>query len=159
MCLFFRIIECSVQFSDILRDFYDKDDPRNGSVILTHDFILNYFNLLHFPHRRLSITKNRLFMTSSVYLFRKKSVLVEVFNQQLRLLRETGLLQHWISNYVDNRKIKLKPIAQTHFHIENIFGILQICAVMYFISFVVFALEMIGAWYRQIKNVVDSLTY
>lgn len=98
-------------------------------------------------------------MTSSVYLFRKKSVLVEVFNQQLRLLRETGLLQHWISNYVDNRKIKLKPIAQTHFHIENIFGILQICAVMYFISFVVFALEMIGARYRQIKNVVDSLTY
>lgn len=131
----------------------------NGSVILTHDFILDYFNLLNSPHRRLSITKDRLFMTNSVYVFRKKSVLVDGFNQQLRLLRETGLLQYWISKYVDNRQVKLKSIPQTKIHIENVFGILQMCAFMYFISFVVFALEVISATYRQIENVLNYLTY
>lgn len=135
---------------------YYHDNEVDG-VVLVSDFLLNYFNLMNAPYRRLSFTKDRLFMSSFVFNFRKNSILKDIYNEKLGRLRQFGLIKFWISNYIDKRKMKSNQ--GTNFHIENIFGILRVCAVMYLISLVVFILEVIGIRYLRIVYIIDYLTY
>lgn len=139
-----------------LRSLYDSDI--NG-VVLASDITLKAFNLENSPRRRLGFTKDRLFMYTPVFLFRKKSVLTEVISKELQTLRETGLIESWTKNYIDDRKPKSKHRKPSKLRMESILAAFQICGIMYLISFVVFILEVISVECHRIKRILDYLTY
>lgn len=120
---------------------------------------LKYFNLVNSPHRRLGYTKDRLFMYAPVIYFRKRSILKEVFNEQLQRIREAGVTQYWIKKYIDDRKTKPNHRAPKKLQIKSILAAFEICIFMYFISFIVFILELLSTRYRRIKVFLDFLTY
>lgn len=134
-------------------------DQQIDGVVLASDLSQKAFNLENSPNRRLAFTKDRLFMYSPVFLFRKKSVLTAVFNRQLQTLRETGLIEFWTKNFIDDRKTKSKQREPSKLQMENILAVFQICGIMYLISFVVFILEVISMKYRRVKYILDFLTY
>lgn len=138
-------------------DFYYDSDI--DGVVFWSDMMLNNFNLKNSPYRRLSFTKDYLFSSHLVFYFRKNSPLRDLFNKKLRILIESDLIQVWISSIVDKYKVKVKNRKQTTFHIKNIFGILQVCGVLYVISFIIFVLEMISARYLSIQHIVEYFTY
>lgn len=154
---FFRYVEVHSPFLELFRNFYDNNDI--NSVMAWSDNFVSLFNSINAPHRRLSTTKDCLFTSHDVMYFRKKSALKNIFNKKLRRLSETGLIQFWISQYIYDRKVNAKERTQSKLHIENIIGALQICAFLYFMSFIVFILETISWFHYRIKYTVDWLTY
>lgn len=119
---------------------------------------MKYFNLVNSPHR-LGHTKDRLLMYSPVVYFRKKSILKDVFNEQLQRIREAGLTEYWIKKNVDDRTMKLYQRAPKKLQIQSIFAAFEICIVMYFISCIVFILELLSTRYRRVKVFLDFLNY
>lgn len=140
---------------DNLRSFYDNNI--NG-VALATNVLQKAFNFEN-PHRRLGFTKDRLFMYSSVFVFRKKSMLTRVFNEQLQRLLEFGLPEFWKKNRIDEHKVKTKKTEPTKLTLDHILAAFQICGVLYVISFFVFILEVISVKCPRIKYVLDFLTY
>lgn len=136
---------------------FDRDIE--STVALSTDLNQKWFNLKNAPYRRLAFTKDRLFMYSPVFIFRKKSMLTQVFNQQLMTLREAGLIDFWVKNRIDDHKLKFKHREPSKLRMENIIAAFQICGILYFVSFVVFILEIISVKYRRIQLVLDYLTY
>lgn len=139
-----------------LRILYDE---KIDGVVLASDLNQKSFNFQNSPNRRLAFTKDRLFMYSPVFLFRKKSILTEVFNRQLQALRETGLIEFWTKNFIDDRKIKAKQKEPSKLQMGNILALYQICGIMYLISFIVFIFEVISAKCQCIKYILDFFTY
>lgn len=140
----------------MLRDFHDNNVD---GVVHTTAFTLDAFNSENIPHRRLSYTKNRFYSIRSVLIFRKKSILTPLFNEQILWFRQSGLISFWYSFYVDDRRIKSKQGITSNLQIETINELLKLCAVMYFISFVVFILEVFGGKLVIVKHIIDFFTY
>lgn len=140
---------------DNIRNFYDNNT--NG-VALSTDLMQKAFNL-KYPNRRLGFTKDRLYMSSSVFLFRKKSILTRVFNDELLRLQEFGHNEFWKKNIVDIHKGRKKKTEPTKLSLDNVLAAFQVCGVLYLISFIVFILEIISVNYPRIKYVLDFFTY
>lgn len=135
---------------------YDKNIE---GVALATDLTQKAFNLQNSPRRRLAFTKDRLFMYSPVFLFRKKSMLKEVFDEQIQNLSETGFIEFWMKKYTDHRNVNKKQRQPSKLRMENIEAAFQICGVMYLISFSVFLFELISTKYQSIKYSIDYLTH
>lgn len=135
---------------------YDKNID---GVALTHDLVQKTFNLHNSPHRRLGFTKDRIQMFSPVFVFRKKSMLTNVFNQKLTVLQEVGLIDFWIKRYTDDRASKSSSRLPTRLRMQNIKAVFQIGAVLYLISFAIFILEVTSGRNQRTKKILDYLTY
>lgn len=141
---------------DQLKEMYDNDV---SDVLFSTTLIWKYYNLINPPERRFRYTIDRLFMYCPVFYFTKNSLLKDIFNDKLQLLRETGLLEYWLRKYTDDRKTKPNQRSPEKFGIDTISGPFEICIVMYSISFIVLILEIISVKCRRIKYYLDFLTY
>lgn len=154
-----RLHEFKNELMDKMRDFHDNKE--DGVMMISPNTLKN-FNLRNIPHRRLSISKNRFFMRNMVLFFRKKSIVRDLFSAEFGWLNQAGLIQFWMSKYRDDRRIKSNQrtlIERSNLQIETLYGTLQISAVLYSISFIVFILEVISVIYLRITVVLDFLTY
>lgn len=153
----FRLTSENTEQMSILLEFYDTF---NGStVLLVNEISVKYFNLLYHPERYLARAKDRLYMQSALFYFRKRSILRALFNEKLRRLQETGLIEFWIEEYTENIKLKPNRKKPTNLQLENILGIFQICSFMYIFSCIVFILEMISVKVRLVKCGLNYFTY
>lgn len=143
------------EFASNLESLYDDD---TNVVALSTDLAQKSHNSQN-THRRLAFTKDRLFMYSPLILFQKKSILTQEFNHQLQLLQESGLIDYWTRDYTDSHKSSSKQKVPKKLGMISVLAAFQICAVMYFISLIVFLLEIISVKYPRIKSVLDYLTY
>lgn len=139
-----------------LQTLYDSDIK---GVVFSSDLSQKSFNLRNSPNRRLAFSKDRLFMYSPVFFFRKKSILTTEFNEQIQTLRETGLIEFWTKNFIDDRKPESKHTQPTKLKMKNILGAFQICGIMLLISVIVFLLEIISVKFQHIKHILDYFTY
>lgn len=151
---FSRITYYDVNFCTNVQNLHEND---TNLVAFSSDLCLSSYNLEHSEHR-LASTKDRVFMYSPTFLFRKLSPLVIEFNKQLQSLQETGLIDYWIRNNTDTRKstANMKP---TKLKMTSISAIFQLCGAMYAVSFIVFILEILSVRFRYLKRIVDYLTY
>lgn len=140
-----------------LEEFHDSGID---GVILVNRISWKHFNLLHSPLRRLEFSTDQLFMYSPAFFFNKKSALRSVFNDELRKLRESGMVDHWINRYIEDHKTKLKTNQEpVKLKIGNIAAIFYVCISMYVVSFIVFICELLSVRYGYMKNIIDFLTY
>ena len=86
-------------------------------------------------------------------------MLIPIFNTQLQMIQEAGLIDFWTKNRIDDRKSKYNSREPSKLQMENVIAAFQICGFMCFISLVVFILEVISVKYRWIKSIIDYLTY
>lgn len=150
----FRIIFNEANFCTNVQNLPDND---TNVVAFSSDLCLKSHNLEHSKHR-LTATKDRLFMYSPIFLFRKLSPLVMEFNKQLQSLQETGLIDYWIRNYTDTRKphVNRKP---NKLKLTSISAAFQLCGAMYGVSIIVFILEMVSMKSKRLKRIIDYITY
>lgn len=143
----------SYEFSN-LENLPDND---TNIVAFSSDLCFMSYNLEHAQHR-LAATKDRLFMFSSIYLFRKTSPLVTEFNRLLQSLQEAGLINYWIRNYTDTRKTAANK-HRTKLEMTSILVAFQFCGAMYAVSFVVFILGLVSVKFKRVKRIIDYITY
>lgn len=93
---------------DVISNFPRLYQKNIKGVAFANDLTQKAFNMRNFPHKRLEFTKDRLFMYSPVFLFRKKSMLTDAFDKQIKTLQQSGLIDFWIKNYTFERGQKIK---------------------------------------------------
>lgn len=142
---------------DLLNEYYDTF---NGTaVVLVNEISAKYSNLIQYPNRYLAFTIDRLYIQSSVYYFRRRSVLRAIFNEKLQIFQEAGLVDYWIEKYTKNARMKPNQRIPTELNLENVLGAFQICVVMFLFSCFVFILEIISVKIQCVKDVLDYFTH
>lgn len=121
---------------------------------------MKYFNLISAP-RRLQMTKDRLFLMSVVIYFNRVSVLQPIFDRELMSLTDSGLIQYWVREYIDDRSQSKRYVQQVPKKLkpENVIAIFEICAGLLAFCFLVFVLEKLSERFISLKTVVDNITY
>lgn len=148
-----RIIYNETDFCSYIQNLnYDTN-----AVAFSSDLCLLSYNLEH-SQNRLTSTKDRLYMHSPTFLFRKTSPLPVEFNKHLQSLQETGLIQYWTDTYIDTRKSNAKR-EPTKLEMKSVWAAFKICGVMYIVSFIVFIFELLSMRLKYFKSFIDYLTY
>lgn len=71
------------------------------------------------------IHQESMYMVHLILMFRKKSILLPLFNAELGKLRQAGLIHFLYSNYVDVRRIKSKQRTSSNLQLGTIFVVLR----------------------------------
>jgi hypothetical protein len=108
-------------------------------------------NKLHHKNFTLRVLPEFLYTPNCGILFQKNSPYVESFNELIRLFKSAGLIDFWVSKYLDNSYLKVKnsnkePKVMNFEQLEGIFGLLMFGCL---ISIVCFVLELI---YHKFSN-------
>lgn len=148
----------SVELLELLRKYHDSDI--DGVVYISEQFI-RLFNVMYFPHRHSTFTKDQLFNGFVVFYFPKKSILKDLFNRRIQTFHESGQTNFWHMQgfFVQRSQKTPKESSGLVLYFENIIGVIQICGTMYLIAFIVFVLEMMSRIFPGIKFFIDCLTY
>lgn len=146
--------------STLLEVFRNYHDSEIDGVLFSNKENAIFFNVMNFPHRHLSFTKDQLLSGSRVYYFPKNSILKDVFNRRIQIFHESGLINFWyVQRILVNNNKNLKEMSQSALHIENVFGVIYVCATMYLISFVVFFCEVISLICPPLRLILNFLNY
>lgn len=152
----FRIVVDNSTMLEMFRNYHDGEV--DGVVFYAKQF-MTHFNVMNFPHRQLSFSKYQLTNSYHVLYFPKKSVLKNLFNQRIRKLLQSGLTEFWYTQFIPNPLKKPNEDGKSSLYFENIIGVIQICAPMYLISFIVLLLEIMSVTSVRLKYALDYLNY
>lgn len=140
--------------------FRKMHDNELDGVVYCNDMQLGYFNFLNSNKRRLQMPKDRLYLMPVVIYFPKYTFLPSLFNSKLTLFAESGLLDYWSGQYIDERKNrKHQKRGPTPLKIRNIVGVLEICSVLLAVSFIVVCLEVLSQKFTILKRSIEYFTY
>lgn len=133
---------------DYKRRTFDPDF-RAGYVITTDELLyLNKINANHFTYR---VCKEHLYTVNNGLLFQKNSYLIEAFNKAILNLQSNGLIDYWISNYIDVSylNVKEKKKSAEKLTIHQLSGSFQLWLVGLLIASICFILEIIFEKYHN----------
>lgn len=127
-------------------------------VVFTNEVCVKYFKFVTKTYQ-LDATRDVLRQQTSVFFFQKNSILTNMFNRKIEMCHETGLTHYWLAQFriEEGKRSKYRPPSKLS--LTNIMAVLKISAIFYFISLIVFVLEIISPNYIRIRRVLDYLTY
>lgn len=116
---------------------------------------LNKINAKQFTYR---VCKERLFTVNNGLLFQKNSYLIEAFNRVMSHLQSNGLIDYWISKYIDTSYYDVKePGKQAQrLTIHQLYGTFQMLCFGLFASTICFIAEVLYMKYRRRKTQLSA---
>lgn len=115
-----------------------------GGVIVSMDevFHLNKLNIRNFTFR---VMREHLMMAQVAILFQKNSFLKEAFDRKMKLLKSNGLINYWISQYIDYSysNVKTSKRAPEKLNVQQLLGGFKICFFGLCLASVCFILEFL----------------
>lgn len=87
---------------------------------------------------------NEVIMTVPVVFYLKKnSYLTEILSELIENFKSSGLINYWISKYLDPKYLRVKKIysGPTKLNLRELFGAFQLLALGLICSFISFAIE------------------
>lgn len=136
-------------------------DRELSGAVYCNDLQMKHFNLLNSPRRVFQLTKDRLFLMNVVIYFNNVSILRPLFDYELRLLTDNGLIEYWTRSYIDERTIgrRLTQRVPRKLNLKNVFAIFQISIALLVLCCGVFLIEKLSSRCLWLKTIVDSVTY
>lgn len=129
-----------------------------SDVAFVHEQTKKYFNRLNAPHSILDYTKDQVFLIAPVFLFEKNSILRQSFNHFLRLYDQSGLINHWIDQYTNEKK-STDQTTTPQLKMKNIAALLIICNCLYSLGTVIFVMELLTSRCLLLKRGIEFITY
>lgn len=127
-------------------------------VVYIHAHSVEYFNLLH-PFQRLEYTESRAFINFPVFYLAKNSKFRDIFDHQLSLFIESGLIAHWTERFVDRKNHDKHDKRPRKLGVHGISAIFTMCTALYTISLLIFIAEILSNKFAFLKRAIDNLTY
>lgn len=92
-----------------------------------------------------------------VFYLQKNSYLTEIFNEKIDALKSVGLIDHWISKYLELKYLTLKreKKAAAKLSLKELFGAFQLLVFGAFCASLTFIVEIT---FKQIANLLKKLT-
>lgn len=104
-----------------------------------------YHNRLNVKNFTLRVMKEEVSMGPVAILFQKNSYLKDAFNQKMKLLKSNGIINYWISKYIDSSYSRAKQSRKTpeKLNVQQLLGGFKICFYGLCIATVSFILELL----------------
>lgn len=83
------------------------DSSFKGAVIASLDEIV-YLNKMNVKNFTFRVCREPIFMAQVAIFFQKSSYMKEAFDQKIKLLKSNGLINYWISKYIDYSYLNVK---------------------------------------------------
>lgn len=137
------------------------DNLRNEEfrgVYLSSRNAISYQNLQHSRQPKILKTRKHMQMLPMSLLLRKHSCLKRSFDHQVSAFQSSGLIEHWEEIFpescrdIEDKKPKKLKVGQ-------IVGVIEVCAVLYLISLIVFFLELMTLKHGKIKKIIDFFAF
>lgn len=115
-----------------------------GGVIASMDEVV-YHNRLNIKNFTFRVMKEEVFMAQVAILFQKNSYLKDAFDQKMKLLKSNGLINYWISQYIDYSYSRVKKTnkAPEKLNVQQLVGGFKICFYGLCIATISFILELL----------------
>lgn len=152
--LFFRM-----KVFNVYKDKIDqlRDDEFRG-VYLSSINLINYNNLQHFRQPKILRMKEHMQLFPLIILLPKHSCLKSSFDHQILAFQSSGLIQHWLKSFTKTIK-DIEDKEPRKLKIDQIIGIIEICAALHALSFLIFIMELLTWKYKKIKYIIDFFTF
>lgn len=121
-----------------------KDPLFKGAVARAFVKVL-YSNKIAPKADRVNICKDTFFKIPAVFHTKKNFYLIEEFNENIKKMQTAGLIDYWISQYIDDGTLKEEkefndPKVLTFY---NLLGCFQILIIGHIASLIVFFFELV----------------
>lgn len=136
------------------------DPDFKGGFMITSDELL-YLNKINANQFTYRVVKEHLFTVNNGLLFQKNSYLIEAFNEVISQLQSNGLIDYWISKYIDTSYFDVKETGKQaqKLTINQLYGSFQLLFYGNCASFMCLICEVIYKKYqkRKIQFSVDDI--
>lgn len=134
-----------------------RDEEFRG-VYLTHGRAISFENMQSLRQQKILRTREHMQMLPMSILLRKHSCLRRSFDYHVSAFQTSGLIDHWEDMYPDAVKI-IPDKNPKKLKIGQIVGVIEVCAVLYTISLLIFIFELITLKQGKIKKIIDYFTF
>lgn len=128
-------------------------DPMfNAAVTSSMEQIL-YFNKMNYKNFTLTICKEFLFTFQYGIYFRKNSYLEGVFNKKISILKSSGLIDFWASDFISSKflNIKIHDGSPRKLNVEQLLGGFEVLGIGLVIGLMLLLCEVMSKRLRLIR--------
>lgn len=128
-------------------------DPMfNAAVTSSMEQIL-YFNKMNYKNFTLTICKEFLFTFQYGIYFRKNSYLEGVFNKKISILKSSGLIDFWASDFISSKflNIKIHDGSPIKLNVEQLLGGFEVLGIGLVIGLMLLLCEVMSKRLRLIR--------
>lgn len=113
-----------------------------------------YFNKKNAKKSQFLICKQHVYMVQVAIFFQKNSYLLKAFDDKIILLKENGIINNWISKYMDYSyaNVKQPPKGPEILNVNRLLGGFYVFAFGLSISFFVFVFELLFHKFVKMKK-------
>lgn len=118
-----------------------------------------YFNKLNYKDMTLTVCKEFLFTFQYGIYLRKNSFLEMKFNEKIRNLKSSGLIDYWASDFIRAEYMNMKIIsnAPKKLNLEQLMGGFEVFIFIAATGFIIFLLEIVAVSLRisKLQKVIE----
>jgi hypothetical protein len=137
-------------------------DPLFKAAVTSSMEQVLYFNKMNYKHMTLTVCKEYLFTFQYGIYFRKNSYLEDVFNMKISILKSSGLIDFWASDYISSKflNIKIRDESPKKLNIEQLMGGFEVLFIGFFVGFVIMLFEVMSKCLRlkKIQSLIEFFT-
>lgn len=137
-------------------------DPNFEAVATSSLEQVAYLNKVNQKNFTLTVCKEFLFTFNYGIYFQKNSYLTKNFNDKISLMKASGLIDFWATDYINSRYInfKSKDNSPRKLNLEQMMGGFEVLFIGYVISFVVIFCEFLARnrHVRVLENLFEFFT-
>lgn len=121
-------------------------------VITTYDEIV-YQNQINLNNYSLHVCKEQVMMVHVTMFFQKNSYLKEAIDQKIQALKPNGLINYWISQYMDYKYLQMeqKENGPEKLNLQQLMGAFKVLAFGISVSFLFLFVEFIIHFLQEQK--------
>lgn len=109
-----------------------------------------YFNKMNYKNMTLTVCKEFLYTFQYGIYFRKNSFLEEGFNEKISILKSSGLIDFWASDYINTKylNIQIRDGLPKKLNIEQLRGGFEVLFIGLAVGSIILLLEVVSTWLR-----------
>lgn len=132
-------------------------------VYLTPKLAAGFYNTVH-KNRTVLLSRERIFIVPVVIYFRKHSCLAMSMDTQIQFYQVAGLLQKWLTNFYDERVLRmdaeqtgLERGEHRPLRLLQVSGAFQMCAYMLMLAVLILVAEMLAPRCWLVRVLLEAL--
>lgn len=137
-------------------------NPKSKTAVTSSIEQILYYNKLNYKNMILTVCKEFLFTFEYGIYLRKNSFLEAPFNEKIRNLKSSGLIDFWASDYIrqEYMNIKIRDDSPKKLNIDQLMGGFEVWFIGIATGFVIFALEIaaVSGRFNKIHNIIEFFT-
>lgn len=137
-------------------------NPKSKTAVTSSVEQILYFNKLNYKNMTLTVCKEFLFTFQYGIYLRKNSFLETPYNQKIRNLKSSGLINFWASDYIRQEfmNIKIRDDSPKKLNIDQLMGGFEVWFIGIATGLIILAFEVAAVRMRfsKIHKVIEFFT-